>query len=73
MQDITLQYCMKEHNHFFDFMMLHELLTPACHEITCILWNLRIHYHVHTGHHLTLSCAKSIQSMPSQPISLNLF
>jgi hypothetical protein len=44
--DITLQYHMKEHNHFFDFMMLHELLTTACQEITCILWNLRVHYHV---------------------------
>jgi hypothetical protein len=44
---ITLQYHMKEHNHLFDFVMLHEPLTPAYQEITCILWNLRIHYHVH--------------------------
>ena len=47
--DITSQYHMKEHNHFFDIMMLHELLTPACQEITYILWNLRIHYHVHNS------------------------
>ena len=47
--DITLQYHMKEHNHFFDFMMLHELLTTSCQEITCILWNPRIHYHVHNS------------------------
>ena len=31
------------------FMILHKLLTPACQEITCILWNLRIHYHVHNS------------------------
>jgi len=44
--NITLQYHMKEHNNFFDFTMLHELLTLACQEITCILWNVRIHFHV---------------------------
>jgi hypothetical protein len=71
--DITSQYHVNDHNHFFDFTMLPKLLTPSCQAIICIFgtWGWITTFTI--AHHLTLSCAWSIKSMLSQPISLNLF
>ena len=38
--------------------------------IPCALWNPKGNYHVHRARHLPVSRARSVQSAPSEPISL---
>ena len=38
-------------------------------EIPCIIWNSKVHYHIHKCCHLPLSWPRSIQTMPSHPTS----
>jgi len=38
-------------------------------EIPCIIWNRKVHYHIHKCCHLPLSWPRSIQGMPSHPTS----
>ena len=43
----------------------------ASQEIFCILWNVVVHYHVYrTAHHLPISRARLIQSVPFNHVSL---
>ena len=37
---------------------------PASQEIPCLIWNLKVHYRIHSARHLSLSSASSIQSIP---------
>jgi len=40
-------------------------MLSASQEIPCVLWNLKVHLHMHrsTDHHLSQSSARSVQSL----------
>jgi hypothetical protein len=42
---------------------------PASQEFLHILWNSKVHYHIHSACHLSLSWVKSIPPMPPYPTS----